>query len=255
MAPTGGTGACLGALTDATTKGRLEMTIYRNTYKLGLGHTAILVVDEEAPLPMPVGADWEAEIDYVRVAATVILPTDVTGWIHDDLLGCNTHVAGILITQGWGDHCPVGRQRVIRLSAETLADAVAAVRHKVECDIADLRSHVAAREARIALRESRIARGRAILPPKAELVARFNVTGLPQGEIAALAAEVAAQGEACEEHPDVTVRMEMPDSAFPTHCVDPTEAPTARIRVPLSDAVPEFDDWGQPTTPRSGPPD
>lgn len=229
------------------------MTVYRNTYKLGK-HDAILVVDEDAPLQVPVGADWDAEIDYVRVAAWVTLPTNLTGWIADDLRGSDVHVAGLLVDYSWGERCPAGRQRVIRLGAETLAAAVAAVRHKVEHDVAALRAHVTARETRLALRAARIAKGRATRPATVELVARFDVTGLPQGEIVALAAEVAAQAEGCSSHPDVTVRMEMPDSAFPSHCVDPTEAPTARIRV--MDAVPEeLDDLGQPVTPRSGPPD
>jgi hypothetical protein len=236
------------------------MTLYRNVYKLGRKLDAIIAIDEDSPLSTPVGAEWDDTIDHVRVAATVILPTDVAGNIHVDLLGSNVAVAGVHVAYIWGERCPVGRQRVIRLGAETLADAVAAVRQGLECDLSELRAHVGRRDARIQLREGRLAHGRSVMPPRQELVARFDVTGMALGEVSALAAEVVAQAEACEEHPDVTVRVEIPDGitddgAFPAHCVDATEAPTARIRVPM-DAVPEeLDDWGQPTTPRSGPSD
>lgn len=254
MAPIGGTEGCLGALTDATTmREESEMMLYRHTYKLGLGFEATVTIDEEPPKPVPIGADWDASIDHVRVAATLILPADSAGWIHADLLGGELDVAGVSLTYAWGKRCPVGRERVIHDSGETLADAAASARGTIERDLAEVRRHVAVREARLALRDARLARGRAVLPPRSELVARFDVTGMPQGEIAALAAEVVAQAESCEEHPDVTVRVEMP--GIPIHCVDPTDAPTARIRLPQEAVPEELDDWGQPVTPRSGPPD
>lgn len=128
---------------------------------IGLGLTVVTRIKLALESVPESGADWPADLDYIRLEVALWLPTQY-GEIHPALVNEDIVCAGEDLAPEWGTKGP-SAQRFVRtyVSAPTLSAAKALAAAWIESAVAALRTVTSARAARLAMREQRIREGMA----------------------------------------------------------------------------------------------
>jgi hypothetical protein len=147
--------------------------LYVASIQLGMGLTAEIEISEAPPISAPIsGHDWPVERDWPLARLIVLLPCDPIPSHHP---GARMHPAVVCQHEvlGWPVHgglswseIPNDMQRSVYLARPLLADAVGALRERVELELAPVIAHVRAREARLERRARTFAAGGGTLEVK-----------------------------------------------------------------------------------------
>jgi hypothetical protein len=131
---------------------------------IGLGCAARVQISRDLLQPSQSGAEWEDEVDYIRLKIEVYLPTTPSGnTLAAPLQAPDVWCGGESLSGNWGRaytyYTPATRYVVFYVAAPTLSAAKALADAWVAEVIAVLRGVTSARAARLALRERRIQEG------------------------------------------------------------------------------------------------